>query len=97
MPRLRNRRSGSCYSSGKLGFEQTLEEETRKDGLNATVLADQEVKDRHKVLNQTWNLTPWLVLYALLTLLPGHIYDSVLLAGSVKTIQNEKKKVSQKL
>ena len=57
--------------------EQTLEKETRKDGLKATLLADQELKDRHKIRNQggqIWDLTPWLVLYAVLTLLPGQIY-----------------------
>ena len=52
-------------------FEQTLEEETRKDGLNATLAADQELKDRRNQSGATWDLTPWLVLYALLTLLPG--------------------------
>ena len=52
-------------------FEQTLEKETSEDGLNATLAADWELKDRHKVQNLTWDLTPWLVIYALFTLLPG--------------------------
>ena len=52
---------------------KSLEEEARKESLNATLatLAKQEMKDGQNV--QTWDLMPWLLLYVLLALLPGEL------------------------